>query len=55
MGSGYFEYNREGGTAPVIYGEKVDEPFLGVTTLESLGLVLNPFTRELHPMGMLMV
>ena len=55
VGNGYFEYNGEGGPAPVIYGEEGDEPLLGITTLESLGLVLNPFTRELHPMRMLMV
>jgi clan AA aspartic protease len=55
VGSGYFEYNGEGGPAPVIYGEEGDEPLSGVTALESLGLVLNPFTRELHPMRMLMV
>jgi hypothetical protein len=47
--------NDEGGPAPVIYGEEGDEPLLEVTALESLGLVLNPFTRELHPMRMLMV
>ncbi|HEY9340204.1 MAG TPA: hypothetical protein VIQ23_01420 [Hanamia sp.] len=55
VAGGYFEYNGEGGPAPVIYGEQGDEPLLGITTLESLGLVLNPFTRELHPMRMLMV
>ena len=55
VGSGYFEFNGEGGPAPVIYGEEGDEPLLGVTALESLGLVLNPFTRELHPMRMLMI
>lgn len=55
VGSGYFEYNGEGGPAPVIYGEEGDEALLGVTTLESLGLVLNPFTRELHPMRMSMI
>jgi hypothetical protein len=27
---------------------------LGATTLESIGLVLNPFTRTLHPMRMLL-
>lgn len=53
--SAYFEYNGEGGPAPVVYGEEGDEPLLGATTLESLGLVLNPFTRTLHPMRMLMV
>ncbi len=52
--SAYFEYEGEGGPAPVIYGEEGDKPLLGATTLESLGLVLNPFTRTLHPMRMLM-
>ena len=53
--SAYFEFKGEGGPAPVIYGEEGDEPLLGVTTLGSLGLVLNPFTRTLHPMRMLMI
>jgi clan AA aspartic protease len=52
--SGYFELNGEGGPAPIVYGEEGDTPLLGATTLESLGLVLNPFTRTLHPMRMLM-
>ena len=52
--SAYFEYEGEGGPAPVVYGEEGDEPLLGATTLESLGLVLNPFTRTLHRMRMLM-
>ena len=55
VGDAYFEYNGEGGSAPVIFGEKGDDPLLGVTTLESIGLVLNPFKRELYPMRMLMV
>jgi hypothetical protein len=37
-----------------VYGEEGDEPLLGATTLESLGLVLNAFTRTLYPMRMLM-
>ena len=52
--SAYFEFEGEGGPAPVVYGEEGDEPLLGSTTLESLGLVLNPFSRTLHPMRMLM-
>ncbi|MEO8148818.1 MAG: aspartyl protease [Bacteroidia bacterium] len=55
VGDAYFEYNGEGGAAPVIFGEKGDEPLLGATTLESLGLILNPFNRELHPMRMLLM
>ena len=54
VGDAYFEYNGEGGPAPVIFGEKGDEPLLGVTALESLGLVFNPFKRELYPMRMLL-
>jgi len=55
VGDAYFEYNGEEGMAPVIFGEEGDEPLLGATTLESLGLVLNPFKRELFPMRMLLM
>lgn len=54
VSSAYFEYQGEGGPAPVVYGEEGDTALLGATTLESIGLVLNPFTRTLHPMRMLM-
>jgi clan AA aspartic protease len=54
VGDAYFEWRGEGGAAPVIFGEKGDEPLLGATTLETLGLVLNPFSRELHPMRMML-
>lgn len=40
---------------PVVLGEEGDEALLGVVTLEILGLVLNPFTRTLQPMRMLLV
>ncbi len=39
---------------PVILGEPGDEALLGVVTLEILGLVLNPFTRTLQPMRLLL-
>ena len=55
VGDAYFELAGEGGAAPVIFGEKGDEPVLGATTLESLGLILDPFTRRLLPMRMLLV
>jgi aspartyl protease family protein len=42
------------GHSPVILGEPGDEGILGVVTLEILGLVLNPFSRTLHPMRMLL-
>ncbi len=43
------------GHTPVILGQPGDEALLGVVTLEILGLILNPFTRELQPMRMLLV
>src|SRR5258708_30526 len=54
VGEGYFELQGGGGAAPVIFGEKGDEPLLGATTLESIGLVLDPFKRRLIPMRMLL-
>jgi len=54
VGDAYFELHGQGGAAPVIFGEQGDEPLLGATTLESLGLVLDPFKRKLFPMRMLL-
>jgi len=42
------------GHTPVILGQPGDEALLGTITLENLGLVLNPFTRMLQPMQMLL-
>ncbi len=39
---------------PVVLGQPGDEALLGTVTLEILGLVLNPFTRTLQPMRMLL-
>ncbi len=39
---------------PVILGEPGDTALLGVVTLENLGLVFDPFRRELQPMKMLL-
>ena len=55
VGDAYFEWQGNGGAAPVIFGEEGDEPLVGSTTLESLGLILNPFNRELKPMRMLLM
>ena len=42
------------GHSPVILGEPGDEPLLGVVTLEIMGVVLNPFSRTLQPMRMML-
>ena len=49
VGDAYFEFRGDGGAAPVIFGEDGDQPLLGATTLESLGLILNPFHRIFIP------
>jgi clan AA aspartic protease len=54
VGDAYFEINGNRGPAPVIFGEEGDEPLLGATTLESLGLILDPFKRRLIPMRMVL-
>ena len=40
--------------SPVILGEAGDEALLGAVTLESLGLVWNPFDRSLRPARMIL-
>jgi len=39
---------------PVMLGEKGDTALLGAVTLEILGLILNPFSRRLQPMRMML-
>lgn len=39
---------------PVILGEEGDAALLGVITLEIFGLVLNPYSRKLQPMRMML-
>lgn len=51
----YFVLPQGEAHSPVILGEPDDEALLGTVTLETLGLVLNPFKRTLQPMRMLLV
>lgn len=46
----WMEYQGIGRTSPVVLGEQHDDALFGVLTLETMGLMLNPFTRELLPM-----
>ena len=50
VGIARFHYKGSVGGAPVVFAESGDENLLGATTLESLGLSLNPFRRELTPL-----
>jgi aspartyl protease family protein len=43
-----------GATSPVVLGGPADAPLLGAVTLETLGLMVNPLTRELLPMRLIL-
>lgn len=45
----FFRYQGAEAPSPVILGEEHDAALLGSVTLETLGLVLNPFERTLKP------
>jgi predicted aspartyl protease len=47
-----FEIRGEAATSPVVLGKENDGALLGAVTLETLGLMLNPLTREILPMRM---
>lgn len=47
-----FEISGAAATSPVVLGEEHDGALLGAVTLETLGLMLNPLTREVLPMRM---
>lgn len=46
----FFTYESVEAPSPVVLGEPDDDALLGAVTLETMGLVLNPFTRRLRPM-----
>ena len=47
-----FEIRGKAATSPVVLGEGNDGALLGAVTLETLGFMLNPLTREILPMRM---
>ena len=53
-GVALFRYGDRVGGADVIFGEGADSNLLGATTLESLGLSLDPLRRELRPIPMVL-
>ena len=54
IGQALFRMNGEEGASPVIFGEKGDSTLLGSLSLEALGLILDPFKRELRPLPMIL-
>jgi hypothetical protein len=49
-----FEYGGRDRVSPVVLGQGSDEPLLGAVTLETLGLVLNPLSRDVVPMRLVL-
>ncbi len=50
IGEAFFELGDRRGTSKVVFGPPNATPILGALTLESLGLMVNPVTREVLPM-----
>ncbi len=53
-GIAYFKYGEHVGGADVIFAEPDDSTLLGATTLEALGLALDPLKRRLLPLPMVL-
>jgi len=54
VGNALFEYRGKVRAAPVVFGEK-GIFLLGATTIEALGMILDPFSRELKPLPMVLM
>jgi predicted aspartyl protease len=55
VGAAEIEINEQSTYSIVVFGENSDVEVLGVTTLEELGLQVNPVTGELKPMELLLL
>lgn len=49
MSNAYIVFEGKKIASPVILGKIDDSLLMGALTLESFGLILDPFKRELHP------
>lgn len=52
IGEAYVEVEGIGATSLVVFGAEDSQPLLGVTTLELLGLQVNPISGELKPLDL---
>ena len=53
-GIALFKYGDRIGGADVVFGEERDSCLLGATTLEALGLSLDPIKRQLNPLPLVL-
>jgi hypothetical protein len=54
VGNAYFRYGGKIRAAPVVFGEE-GVFLLGATTIEALGMILDPIRRELKPLPMVLM
>jgi len=54
IGNAYYEYLGNVRAAPVVFGDE-GVFLLGATTLEALGMILDPIRRQLKPLPMLLM
>lgn len=54
VGEAFFELGTKRATTKVVFGPAGVTPLLGALTLESMGLMVNPVTRELLPMRLVL-
>jgi len=50
VGEAYVEVQGIGATALIVFGPENSQPLLGVTTLEVLGLQVDPISGQLRPL-----
>ena len=55
LGDAYLEFGDKKGYCRVVFGEKGDSNLLGIITLETFGLVLDPLKRELRPAHLMLM
>jgi len=54
VGTVFFEIDGREGASKVIFGRRGDARLIGAVTLEELGLMLDPLTRRLRPLRLLL-
>jgi predicted aspartyl protease len=55
VGGAAVEYGERRAIVPIVFGEPKDIPVLGATALESLGYQVDPISKMLKPIELLMI
>jgi len=55
VGGAIVEYGERRAVVPIVFGEPEDVPVLGATALESLGYQVDPVSKKLKPIELLMI